>query len=191
MKLQMKISKILCISILVIAVLSFVFALGLSNTLYNVYMQQANGLRKNEGPHLFLEIQPFNSELVNISIISIVAALFLFVTKVHSRRKYYISNVVATIAVAGLNIGLGIYGIVNCLIFRNRFLTEVNFESYKKAVELLGIGKYSESTFWFDINAIILVISIILSLGLIANLILKFSLMKKENELLNGGTVNE
>lgn len=191
MKLQMKMSKILCILILAFAVLSFVFALGLSNTLYNVYMQQANGLGKNQGPHLFKEIQPFNTELVNISITFIVAAVFLFVTKIHSRRNYYISNIVATIVVAGLNIGLGIYGVINCLIFRNRFLTEVNFEAYKKAVEYLGIGKYSESTFWFDINAIILIVLMILSLGLIANLILKLRLMKEEKELLNGGALHE
>ena len=191
MKLQMKISKILCITILAFAVLGFVFSLGLSNTLYNVYMQQANGLRKNQGPHLFLEIQSFNSDLVNICITFIVAAVFLFVTKIHSRRNYYISNIVVTVVAVGLNLALGIYGLINCLDFRHRFLTEVNFEAYKQAVELLNIGVYTESTFWFDINAILLIIQMILALGLVGNLILKLRLMKEEKRLLAGGALNE
>lgn len=191
MKLQMKISKILCYTVLAFAVLGFIFSLGLSNTLYNVYMQRANGLGKNDGPHLFLQIQPFNHNLVNICIAFIVAALFLFVTKIHSRRNYYISNIITTIVVVGLNLGLGLYALINVLKFRQRFLTETDFETYEYLVNYLKVGKYSDSTFWFDINAAILIILMILSLGLVANLILKLRLMKKEKELLLGGALHE
>lgn len=193
MKLQMKISKILCLVVLITCAINFIFSLGLTTDIYHLYLAKSfdalSGV-KLSGTGLFKEIQPFNTSFVDACIAMIIVAVFLFVTKTNSRRKYYISNYISTAASVLCNIGVSVWAIINIASYRSRYLNETDFELYLKYANEYG-AKYTESTFWFDINIILLILNIVVTLGLVVNLILKISLMKAEDRLLNGGTVNE
>jgi hypothetical protein len=139
-----------------------------------------------KGVELFEDIQPFNSQLVAVSIVMIVLAVFLFVTRTHLRRRYYISNHVA-IWVAGLaNIAVSVWGILNILKFKKQFLTEVDFEAWLEMRELIPDFPYTESTLWLDLNIASRLLLIVISLLLFVNLIWKIMLMKYEDRLLAG-----
>ena len=127
MKLQNKVQKVVCYIVLATCAIAFFFALGLATNFFNLMFIRVLGIR---GGNLFKEIQPFNRKLVSSIIIMIVLVVSLFISRTHIRRRYYISNYIATILVVAVNISVSIWGILNVLEFRNRFLTEVDFETW-------------------------------------------------------------
>lgn len=195
MKVQMKIQKILCITVLISAVIAFVMALGLLTDLYYVYA--AGDLfaivdgkyLEMERSNLYVDMQPFNTSLVNTYITLIVISAFLFVTLTHKRRNYYISNYIITGIVFGYGVYAVIFSISNILSYRSTFINDTDFETYKLISEAFSKVKYTESTFWLDINiaaAILVLIAILLLLG---NLIWKTILMKKEKAFLSSQNI--
>lgn len=179
MKLQNKVQKVVCYIVLATCAIAFFFALGLATNFFNLMFIRVLGIR---GGNLFKEIQPFNRKLVSSIIIMIVLVVSLFISRTHIRRRYYISNYIATILVVAVNISVSIWGILNVLEFRNRFLTEVDFETWATYPQY----QYTESTFWLDANIVVLILVVIASLLLLGNLIWKIRLMKYEDKLLSG-----
>jgi len=118
MKLQNKVQKVVCYIVLATCAIAFFFALGLATNFFNLMFIRVLGIR---GGNLFKEIQPFNRKLVSSIIIMIVLVVSLFISRTHIRRRYYISNYIATILVVAVNISVSIWGILNVLEFRNRF----------------------------------------------------------------------
>lgn len=165
--------------------IAFIFALGLATDTFDLIMATDYGV---SGVELCDEIQPINRNLVNYMIIIIVLAIFLFITKTHSRRRYYISNYVAVSLFVVVSLGVALWSIITVANFKHRYLTEVDFELWYSLRDILQIPDfpYSESTLWFDFNIIAAVLIIISSLLLLGNLIWKIMLMRYEDKMLSG-----
>ncbi len=176
MKLQFNISKIICYAVLVISVICFLFSLGITTDIYNLYLLSSFNV---SGSEIYQDIQYFNKTIVNMIIISIVLACTLFITRTHIRRKYYISNYVNVIIVSLYDIVVSFIAIFNLIYFRDYFLNNVDFEEYKKWTDVFKTVRYSESTFWFDINIVCYIALIIISIILFANLLLKNKKVKQ------------
>lgn len=181
MKKQMKFQKIVCLVNLITAALAFFLALGLLTDLYNLTFAFTV-----TGRELYMEMQPFNRLLVKRCIIMIVLAVFLFVTRTQLRRKYYISNYIAISASVLVNIVLSALSIASILECKQRFLTEVDFETWAALREMMDFIPYTESTLWLDLNVAILGLVIASSFLVVVSLIWKIILIKCENKLLSG-----
>lgn len=181
MKKQMKFQKIVCLVNLITAALAFFLALGLLTDLYNLTFAFTV-----TGRELYMEMQPFNRLLVKRCIIMIVLAVFLFVTRTQLRRKYYISNYIAISASVLVNIVLSALSIASILECKQRFLTEVDFETWAALHEMMDFIPYTESTLWLDLNVAILGLVIASSFLVVVSLIWKIILIKCENKLLSG-----
>lgn len=190
MKLQMKVQKILCIVSIILAAFAFAFSLGISTDIFQLMLAGEFGV---ETGGLYEVVQDFNHTFVLLCIIMILTSTGLFITNTNTRRNYYISNYVA--------IGLTfLFNTIACIIcitqissFRTMFLTKVDFEMWKQVHEMISEIRYTKSTFWFDINSLMLTLIIISNILLVLNLIWKTMLMKKEKALLAeneiGGTI--
>jgi len=183
MKVQIRIQKIICFSALIISAICFVFALGLLHDIYNIHLAIGWGVYMKKD--LFLEMQPLNTSLVNSCIALILLAVLLFATLTHKRRNYYITNYISSVLFFGYSLYHFIFSVKNILNCRSRFLTETNFEGYKKITETVTEIKYTESTFWLDINIILSSVALLMGLVVLGNLIWKIILMKKERAFLS------
>lgn len=181
MKKQLKFQKKVCYIALLASAIAFFFSLGLLTDLYNLMFATTV-----KGHEIFNDIQPFNRAMVRDCILMIVMVVFLFITRTHIRRRYYISNYIAVAAASLISSFLAIYDITQILNFKRRFLTEVDFEKWLEMRELIEDFPYTESTLWFDLNVITLSLVIVASLLLVGNLIWKINLMKFEDKLLSG-----
>lgn len=181
MKKQLKFQKKVCYIALLASAIAFFFSLGLLTDLYNLMFATTV-----KGREIFNDIQPFNRAMVRDCILMIVMVVFLFITRTHIRRRYYISNYIAVAAASLISSFLAIYDITQILNFKRRFLTEVDFEKWLEMRELIEDFPYTESTLWFDLNVITLSLVIVASLLLVGNLIWKINLMKFEDKLLSG-----
>ena len=159
----------------------FIFSLGISTNISNLIYAKIYDI---DGAEIFDEIQPFNRQLVLISIIMILLSVFLFITKTNNRRKYYISNYISIGLSAIFNISSSIWGLRNIFTFRNRFLTEVDFDTWFQFHESDPLFPYSDSTFFLDITIATNILVILVSIILLGNLMWKIKLMKYENLLL-------
>lgn len=181
MKVQLKVQKIICIILLFTTGFGFLMSLGLSTTI--AYLNKCKDYFTDES-HLWELVQPFNKTFVKLCIGMIILVVVLFITCTNKRRKYYISNYISIGISSIYNIVVAIYCTTKINEFKNIFLTKVDFESWKRVNEIVKTIRYTESTFWFDINIIALIMIIISSLLLIANMIWKIMLVKQENILL-------
>jgi len=194
-KTQMKLQKLFCYLALGAAVLLFVYSLGFCTDLYEAfYLTMWNPKNHLEtdvpGSIIYYDVQPFNHWLTILSIVLILAAVFMFLMHTHTRRRYYQGNVIASLIYAGGGFILSVWIIIELLIFRNQFLTTVDFEALAQHVVDWG-GVYTESTFVFDIGFVVCAVLIVVC-GLVAfNLLFKQKLMKEEERLLNLNTTND
>lgn len=181
MKVQMKFQKTICIVALITAAVFFLIGLGITTDIYNLYLSEV------EGFNVYWDIQPFNSTLIKLAIAMIVLAALLFLTMTHNRRRYYISNYIIIILTTIVFVAVSGYSLINLFIYRSQYLNELALyaEEYKDIASWNKTVRYTESTFWFDINIVIAIITIIVGLLLTGNLIWKTTLMKKEDELLS------
>lgn len=186
MRKQVKIEKIICFIMLAASVACFIFALGLTTDIYNLLFVEDFDV---EGYELYYDIQPFNKNLVQMCIISIVLSVFLFITKTHSRRKYYISNYIIIGVIFVFNIVLAVWGISQISYYKEWFLTNVDFEGWEFVTTIIGNIKYTESTFWLDASTVTLVLLIIVSVIMVLNLTWKIMLMKYEDNILKENTL--
>jgi hypothetical protein len=190
MKLQMKVQKILCIVSILLAVFAFAFSLGISTDIYQLMLAGEYGV---ETGGLYDVVQDFNHKLVILCIVMILTSTGLFITNTNTRRNYYISNYVSIGITFLFDTITCIICIIQISLFRATFLTEVDFEMWVLVHEMISEIRYTESTFWFDINTLMLTLIIVCNILLVLNLIWKTMLMKKEKALLNenilGGTI--
>ena len=189
-KKQVKLQKILCLALLIVSAMIFIYSLGIMTDLYDALyttIRSAKNLDKSTvtGSRVYYDMQDFNKLFLRFSIGMILVCLTLFVTNTHNRRKYYIGNYcsVALVSVSGIAFTVWAHGQIE--IYKAQFLN-INFEELAAHAEKRKT-LYTESTFWFDIHYLIfglLVIGIIL---LIANVIWKRRLMKEEQALIAEG----
>lgn len=189
-KKQLTAQKILCMAAIIMSAALFLYALGimtdLYDSLYDTMRNPSNVFQTDvPGSVVYYNMQEFNRMFLNLSIVSILLAAFLFVTNTHVRRRYYIGNFVATALYAASSVGIAVFAHVYIEIFKAQWLA-VDFAALKEHAELWGT-LYTESTFWFDLHYCVFALMIIVSIALICNAVWKVQLMKAEEALIEEG----
>lgn len=204
MKAQMRFQKYLCIVMLVVGALAtlyaFFYCTGSLSDLAKMLDNKGNSLfSATSGKYdakFYNDIQGFNSALMYCGIVMILLSVSLFVTACHSRRNYYVSNIVSVSVCAGGNFIISLALLVMNGIWRGRFLS-VDFTAWDKfwtdwlQIEPGATVIYSESTAMFDLGFAVYIIVMLVSVLLILNLIWKIKLMQGEKKLLANGGVTE
>ena len=189
-KKQMKIQKIVCLLVLAASVVVFLYSLGIMTDLYDsLYYTIPNkdnlDRSRVDGARVYYDMQPFNQQFLKFSIGLILCAVLLFLTNTNTRRRYYVSNIVAVVINAAINVYVAVWAHSRIAEYKAQFL-QVDFEALKKFAERQHT-LYTESTFWFDIHIAVFAFAIIAVVLLIANMIWKFQLMKEEKQLIEAG----
>ena len=196
MKTQMRFQKILAIIALVIAAFAAVYALMFCSGPINQINQLVNNesLRADAEYDLYDYSQNFSSVFLILGIVLILTVVLLFITGCHSRRKYYVTNYIATgiVVVYGLvyavmliiNISM-IYGIFNSIDLAHAEAV------YNEASLTSQFGEWDGSTWVFSLGYVVFVLVLIYVLAVVFNLVWKFALMKGEKKLLNGAPTKE
>ena len=189
-KKQVALQKVLCVGLLIICALIFLYSLGimtdLSDALYNT-IRNPNKLENTTvtGSRIYYDMQPFNRNFLHAAIGMILLCVLLFLTNTHSRRKYYVGNYAAIglFAVGGAAFTVWAHGEIES--FKALFL-QINFEELAAhAVKKKSL--YTDSTFWFDIHYVIFGLLLLGILLLLANMLWKVKLMKDEQALIQKG----
>ena len=184
---QMKFQKILFLTLMILSGVVFVYSLGIMTDLYGLYQTQALG--GVPGSQIFYDMQKYNHNMVLISIALILIGCLPYIFASHTRRKYYIGNTVSTYVQAVALVGSAVYMIINCLKYRNQFLTSVDFDTYKLMSDTMTF-MYSDSTFFFDAGIVIAVLLLIGAGAVVYNLNWKTKLVKQEDAILRGEANN-
>ena len=190
-KKQLKIQKFICLLCIITAALTFVYALGMITDI----QEALRGTMRNpmkptqtrvEGSWIYYDMQPFNKQFVNASLVPILLACFLYITNTHSRRKYYFSNYLAVGAYSVATIGLGLWAHQQIEAYAVQYMTTINFEQLKEYAELMGTP-YLDNTNMLDLHRTVLGIAIVSVVALVGNMIWKIILMRSEKKLLAAG----
>lgn len=191
-KKQLTWQKILCFAALAACGILFLYSLGLSTDLFDGLFYALPEEAKLEtakvnvpGAEVYYQIQPFNRQLLNNSILLLLVGCLLFITGTHSRRRYYISNAVSTFGFAGAGIVLSAWCHQNIADFKAKFLA-IDFTAYEKYATRRKKA-YIDSTFWFDAHYVVIAILLMVCVALVINYFWKLSLMKAEKRLINEG----
>ncbi len=189
-KKQMTIQKIVCFLVLAASVVVFLYSLGIMTDLYDsLYFTIPNkdnlDRSRVDGARVYYDMQPFNQQFLKFGIGLILCAVLLFLTNTNTRRRYYVSNVIAVLINAAVNVYTAVWAHAQIVAFKAQFL-QIDFEALKKFAERQHT-LYTESTFWFDIHTAVFAFAIIVNFLLVANMIWKFQLMKEEKQLINAG----
>lgn len=200
-KKQMTVQKVICLLSVIASVLMFVYALGLMTELYDsLYpamtletMAQKmvhKGWPKGEpypdtGFHLYYDMQPFNRELLAVSIGLILVSLLLQVTFTASRRKYYLGNYVAVALNAAANVAAAVWMHMEITAYKAQYLA-MDFQVLEWALTKLK-KPFSVNTFWFDLHYVVGALCLLTALLLVANAVWKSSLMRAEKRLIRQG----
>jgi len=192
-KKQLKLQKAVCLLVLAACVIVFLYSLGIMTDLYDALYttigapDNPENTRRNPvaGAFIYYDMQGFNRQFLHAGIILILVSLLLFLSNTHSRRKYYIGNIIAVAANVIAGVGVTIWASAQIRAFKAQFL-QIDFEALKTFSQRLNT-LYTESTFWFDIHVAVFGLLIVANLLLVANLIWKFRLMKEETQLIEAG----
>lgn len=207
MKSQMKFQKNLCLTLLILGALSVVYGLayctgvlaGFGSTLLvsgsRGYYAHPNF---ESGGNLFLEVQSINNIIFYLGIVMLLAAVVLYITGCNTRRNYYVSNYVASIAVAAVIIIISVVLMILNGIYLGKTLDVLNdadamanYLAIASDVANKGVVNYSENISMFIIGFVLYIIDIIGAVLLILNAVWKNKLMKGEKALLEQGAVKE
>jgi len=185
-KKQVKLQRIICLALLIISAIIFVYSLGIMTDLYDsLYSTYRRGKTSIEGAEVYMDMQGFNKSFLLASIGMILLSALLFVTNTASRRRYYIGNYCAIGLFSIASIALTVWAHGQIETFKAQWLT-IDFAALADhAVKRKTL--YTESTFWFDIHYVIFGLLLIGTVLLIANAIWKSKLMKDEQALIRQG----
>ena len=189
-KKQVALQKILCIGMLVICALIFLYSLGIMTDLYDALYNTIRNPEKLDkttvtGSRIYYDMQGFNKDFLHASIGMLLLCVLLFVTNTHSRRKYYIGNYAAVALVAAGGAAFTVWAHGQIETFKAQFL-QINFEELA-AHAAKKKSLYTESTFWFDVHYLAFGLLLLGVALLIANVIWKRKLMKDEQALIAQG----
>ncbi len=190
-KKQLKIQKLICLLCIIAAALTFVYALGMITDIQEALRStMRNPLKPEqtrvEGSWIYYDMQPFNKEFVNASLVPILLACFLFITNTHTRRKYYFSNYLAVGAYSVATIGIGLWAHQQIEAFAAQYMATINFEQLKEYSDLMGTP-YLDNTNMLDLHRTVLGVAIVSVALLVGNMIWKIILMRSEKKLLAAG----
>ena len=185
-KKQMVLQRYLCLAVLIISAVVFIYSLGIMTDLYDsLYGTYRRGKTSISGAEVYMDMQGFNRLFLRFSIGLILLSVLLFITNTHSRRRYYVGNYFAVGVFSAAAVALSVWAHRQIGVFRAQFLS-IDFE---KLQEHAASRKtlYTESTFWFDIHYLVFGLLLLAAALLIANVFWKRRLMKEEQALIAGG----
>lgn len=190
-KKQLVFQKYACLLAVIAAAVSFVYSLGMITDIYDtLYSTMMNPNNLNEtfvpGSIIYYDMQDFNKQFTNISIVLILTACLLYLTNTHVRRKYYIGNYVAIGIYSAATLGVTLWSHTQISAFKVQYLTTVDFEALKTFAQMWN-KPYSESTFMLDLHYAVLILAVLSVAALIYSAVWKIQLMKAEDELLAAG----
>ncbi len=188
---QLKMQKAVCFFALVASVVLFLYSLGIMTDLYeSLYFTIRNPDNPARNPVagalIYYDMQGFNRQFLHVGLGLILISCLLFITNTHSRRRYYIGNIFATVLHVIAAAAAVVWARGQILAYKAQYLADVDFEALKDFSQKRNTY-YTESTLWFDIHTLVFAIVIIANVLLIANLIWKFSVMKREKQLIEAG----
>ena len=185
-KKQVKLQRIICLALLIISAVIFVYSLGIMTDLYDsLYSTYRRGKTSLNGAEVYMDMQGFNKDFLHASIGMILLSVLLFVTNTQSRRKYYIGNYCAVGLFAIASVALSVWAHGQIEAFKAQFLTIDFTQLAEHAAKKKTL--YTESTFWFDIHYVIFGLLLIGAVLLVANVFWKRKLMKEERTLIAQG----
>ena len=185
-KKQMKLQRLLCIALIIVCALAFVYSLGIMTDLYDsLYGTFRRGKTSVSGAEIYNDMQGFNKTLLHGSIGMILLCVVLFITSTHSRRRYYIGNYCA--------VGLFTAGSIIYTVWAHRMIE--GFKAQFRGIDFAALADYAakrkslytESTFWFDIHYLVFGLLVVGTILLILNVFWKRKLMKEEQGLIARG----
>ena len=185
-KKQMVLQRYLCLAVLIISAVVFIYSLGIMTDLYDsLYGTYRRGKTSISGAEVYMDMQGFNRLFLRFSIGLILLSVLLFITNTHSRRRYYVGNYFAVGVFSAAAVALSVWAHGQIGVFRAQFLS-IDFE---KLQEHAASRKtlYTESTFWFDIHYLVFGLLLLAAALLIANVFWKRRLMKEEQGLIGQG----
>jgi len=189
-KKQVALQKVLCVGLLIICALIFLYSLGIMTDLYDALYNTIRNPDKLDkttvtGSRIYYDMQPFNKHFLHAAIGMILLCVLLFLTNTHSRRKYYVGNYAAVGLFTAGGIAFALWAHKEIEAFKAQFL-QINFEELAEhAAKKKSL--YTDSTFWFDIHYVIFGLLLLGILLLLANVIWKRKLMKDEQALIRQG----
>ncbi len=185
-KKQVKLQRIICLTLLIISAVIFIYSLGIMTDLYDsLYSTYRRGKSSIEGAGVYMDMQEFNKTFLLASIGMILLSALLFITNTASRRRYYIGNYCAIGIFSVASVALIVWAHGQIEAFKAQWLT-IDFAALADhAAKRKTL--YTESTFWFDIHYVIFGLLLIGTVLLIANAIWKCKLMKDEQALIGQG----
>lgn len=202
-KKQLKFQRIICVVMLIVLALVFIYSLGIMTDLYqtlNPFVIEPSALNSNDpfdlkyattvqGSRIVYDMQEFAGQIVVVAVWLIVLSLTLFVTCCQSRRNYYISNYVSIALVSVGNVVASIWALKEIDFWKSEYLNNIDFteggDYFLKAKEK-GV-EFIESTTMFDLSKLFFGLLLLATALLVANLIWKIILMKNENSLIKKG----
>lgn len=183
MSAQMKYQKIITVLAIIASAVFFVLGLGFATNLYTLYyFIDPSSVWYVSGSEIYYDIQPFNHTEVKLAIVMILLAVSQLITLNHTRRKYYVSNYVTGIAFSVFSIYMAVFVHENVIMYKNQFLTQVDFDGWKMWVDLFTNLTYNDSTFWFDAAIVVSYIGVGIAVLTIINLIWKTVNMLREKK---------
>lgn len=184
----MRFQKILMLVTLVVAALSFVYALSFCGGTvyqYNSLYDQINKVEEVEGAEaLFLASQKYNDILIGLSVAFIVIVALNFVMASQSRRNYYVTNYVSIILTAVYAV---VFAILLLVFVSNTFSLFAAIDKEVAEFEYsLVMDDFKYSVVNFILGYLMAALMIVNAVILVLNLVWKIKLMKGEKQLLKG-----
>ena len=188
MKTQMRFQKILILISLIVAALSFVYALsfcGGTIAQYRSFYNTSTGTSRYDGVvDLVNASQSYNNILVWLTIVFILVNALNYVMATHKRRNYYVTNYISIILTAVYAVVLAALIVVFALNTYSLFLL-VDKETIKVAYEAInGTGSFKYTTINFIMGYVVAGVVVIDAALMVFNLVWKVKLMKGEKKLL-------
>lgn len=192
-KKQLGFQKMVCLLCVIAAAVSFVYALGVITDIYDslystIWDPEDWSATDVAGSSIYYEMQDFNKQFVNVSIVLILLGCLLYLTNTHNRRRYYVGNFVAIGVYSAATLAVCAWSHQNISAFKVQYQTTVDFEALKEFSEMwdtLYMGP--EDTFMLDLHYAVCGICLLAVALLIGNMIWKTILMRSEKKLLKAG----
>ena len=193
MKAQMRFQKYLMLITLIVAALSFVYAISFcSGTIYqyNQLYSKPNTQRVEGAYALWRVSQDFCNLFMWLSIVLILVVLLNYLMATQSRRNYYVTNYISI----GITIVYQVVFAVLLIIYVSDVFSYFEAIDVAKATEALKRYRSMDlrySTLNFTLGYVLAAAIICNAVVMGLNLLWKIKLMKGEKALLEGGLVKE
>ena len=167
----------------------FVYALGVLTEIYDGLYLATDPKKPTDdgrvaGSTIYYQMQQFNTDFVNISIVLILLAALLFLMNTHIRRKYYISNYISIGLYSIASVATVVWSHIQIEAYKHQYLTTVDFEALKELCEMKN-KPFIQSTMMLDLHYVVAGLMLVTTIALVVNMIWKITLMRDEDALIN------